>query len=98
MVTEEPLGDDAGPQDASGGMTPEDAARLGVLAEKLREHRDLRALTQEQFAQSAGLSRSMIANVERGAYLPKKRARRRLAAALGVPVEDLFEPPRNREG
>lgn len=37
-------------------MTPEDAARLQVLAVKLREHRDLRALTQAEFARSADLS------------------------------------------
>lgn len=69
-----------------------------MLAEKLREHRDLKAITQEELARAAGLSRSMIANIERGAYLPRKRARRKLADALGVPLEDLFEPPRDREG
>ena len=86
------------PERGPGGILPEDAARLRVLAEKLKAHRDRLAITQEEFARTADLSRSMIANVERGAYLPRKRARRKLADALGIPVEDLFEPPNAREG
>lgn len=89
---------EATPEQGTSEISPEDAARLRVLAEKLRAHRDRVAIMQEELAERADLGRSMIATLERGAYLPRKRARRKLADALGIPVEDLFEPPNAREG
>lgn len=74
------------------GEDPGEARRLEILRRRLKEHRERYALTQEEFAEICGLSRSQVANIERGAYPPGKSTRRKLAAALGLRVEELFTP------
>lgn len=84
----------AGPGgEGAGGLSPGDLARLEAVRARILAHRERHALTQEAFAEECGISRSMVANIERRAYLPKKTVRRKLAATLGVPPARLFDPP-----
>jgi transcriptional regulator with XRE-family HTH domain len=65
------------------------------LAARLRGLRMERGLTLEALAERAGVSRSMISLVERGASSPTAAMLDRLAAGLGVTVASLFaDPPR----
>jgi len=61
----------------------------------LRQRRVECALTQAELAERAGVSRQLVAAVEAGQNSPAVDAALRLAAALGVSVEELFasRPP-----
>ena len=48
-------------------------------------------MTQEELARTAGVSRQTIVAVERGRYNPSVKLALKLARALLVQVEDLFE-------
>jgi transcriptional regulator with XRE-family HTH domain len=61
------------------------------LGMKIQEHRTRRAMTQEQLAKKAGLSRGYLARVETGRHEPTLTTLRKLARALGVPVSALLE-------
>jgi DNA-binding XRE family transcriptional regulator len=63
------------------------AARLGT---RLRIARAERALSQEQLAAAANVSRQTISSVETGQYCPSTVLALQLAQVLGVPVESLF--------
>lgn len=52
----------------------------------LREHR---GLTQARLALACGVTKAYVAQLESGARTPSTRLLQRLAAALGVGVEDL---------
>ncbi|HHY33347.1 MAG TPA: helix-turn-helix transcriptional regulator [Firmicutes bacterium] len=56
---------------------------------KLRELRQARRMTQTQLAYLAGLHPQLISAFERGYAKPYHSQLERLAAALGVAVEDL---------
>jgi transcriptional regulator with XRE-family HTH domain len=58
---------------------------------RLRYMRRLRDLTQDQLAEAAGLSVDQISNIERGVNAPSFASLERLAAALDVSVENLFD-------
>jgi putative molybdopterin biosynthesis protein len=62
---------------------------------ELRVHRHGRGLTQDGLASRVGLSRQALGAIERGEAVPSVEVALRLAAVLGVPVEDLFRlaPP-----
>ena len=62
--------------------------RLKVL---LRERRIEAGLTQAQLADLAGLSRKTINTVENGVFVPSTLVALRIAAALNLKVEALFE-------
>lgn len=47
-------------------------------------------LTQEELAKLAGISRTMMCNVERGEALPSLVVAYRIAKALKKPIEHLF--------
>ncbi|MDP9475678.1 MAG: helix-turn-helix domain-containing protein [Actinomycetota bacterium] len=89
---------EVGATGGSGGLSPEDLRRVEVLGRKIKDHRERHSLIQEEFAKACGLSRSVVAHIERGVYLPGKRSRRKIAEALGIPVEELFELPREERG
>ena len=78
-------------EQGAGSLREDEQDRVAVLARRMKAYRERKALTQAEFAEACGVSRAMVANIERVAYYPGKRTRRRLAEALGVPVEDLFE-------
>lgn len=52
--------------------------------------REEMALTQEELAKLAGISRTMMCNVERGYALPSLPVAYRIAKALKKPIEHLF--------
>ncbi len=65
-------------------------ADLVVRLKRVRLERDL---TQAQLAALVGVSRKTINTVENGVFVPSTTLALRLAAALGVRVEDLFALP-----
>lgn len=67
---------------------PEDGA--AELGRKIRELRSKAGLTAREVAVAAGVSRSLVSQIERGTASPSVTTLRRIAAALGVPVAQLF--------
>jgi transcriptional regulator with XRE-family HTH domain len=68
------------------GVDP-DALELGS---KIRDLRRARRLTLDALADSAGVSRSLISQVERGIASPSIATLRSISKALGVPTASLF--------
>jgi transcriptional regulator with XRE-family HTH domain len=62
----------------------------GVLT--LRQARFLRALTQQELAERAGLNAVHVSRIESGAVAPHPATRRALAAALDIAVERIVWP------
>jgi putative transcriptional regulator len=60
------------------------------LANRLREARTERALTQAGLAEAVGVSRKTVNTVENGVFTPSVTLALKLARALGCRVEDLF--------
>lgn len=60
------------------------------LANRLREAREARGMTQAQLAETIGVSRKTVNTVENGIFVPSTLIALKLAAALGEPVEALF--------
>ena len=65
------------------------------LGEKLREIRAMRGLQQQELAAKAGLTSSLISQVERDRLSPSIATLRKLAQVLDVPVSRFFEDPPN---
>ena len=65
----------------------------GTLALRLRAWRELRALTQQELAARAGISRRTIVGIETGEHRPQPATVRVLAEALGVRPELLRATP-----
>ncbi|HEX5825699.1 MAG TPA: helix-turn-helix transcriptional regulator [Candidatus Limnocylindrales bacterium] len=61
-----------------------------VLANRLREARAARELSQGDLARTVGVSRQTISSIETGQYCPSALLAFRLAEALAVSVTDLF--------
>lgn len=62
------------------------------VGETLKELRTSLGLTQTQVARGAGLSCSLVSNVERGERVPYLPTLERLARAMGMRVVLSFEP------
>ncbi len=62
---------------------------IGANLLRLRKDRDL---TQEQLADTAGLSRSAYRNLEKGRALPRTDTLKALAGALEAPLKELLAP------
>ncbi|HEU0098625.1 MAG TPA: helix-turn-helix transcriptional regulator [Allosphingosinicella sp.] len=60
------------------------------LANRLRDLRSERDLTQAALAEMVGVSRKTINTVENGVFVPSALLALRLARALGCPVEAIF--------
>ena len=73
---------------------PKSTCQPGV---KIRELRRAAGLTQKELAEAAGLSTNFIGYVERGVRKPSLDTLERIAQALGVALNDLFESS-NDEG
>ena len=69
-----------------------DPARF--LGRNIAALREARGQTQQQIARVAGVPRATWANLETGAANPTLAVLVRVAAALGVRLEELIEPPR----
>jgi transcriptional regulator with XRE-family HTH domain len=65
------------------------------LGERLREIRAMRGLQQQELAAKAGLTSSLISQVERDRLSPSIATLRKLALVLDVPVSRFFEEPPN---
>jgi len=64
----------------------------GWLARRVKELRDAAGISQQELAQRAKLSISVVTQVEQGKTLdPRISTLRSLARGLGVPVADLVE-------
>jgi XRE family transcriptional regulator, regulator of sulfur utilization len=69
-------------------------AAAGHLARNLAALRHTRSLTQDALAKAAAVPRSTIANLESGAGNPSLVVLVKVAAALGVPIDELLASPR----
>jgi transcriptional regulator with XRE-family HTH domain len=75
-------------------QTPVEATYVDV-GERLRAIRKLRRITLKTVADRAELSESFLSQLERGRANASVASLKRIAAALGVNVADLFEPNGN---
>ena len=64
---------------------------MSELRNRLHEERTRRNLTQADLAELVGVSRKTINTVENGVFIPSTVLALRLARALKVPVETLFQ-------
>ncbi len=64
---------------------------MTALGERLRALRQERELQQRQLADKAGLTPSMVSQIESGRLTPSLHTLGKLAAALGVPIAALFD-------
>jgi transcriptional regulator with XRE-family HTH domain len=64
-----------------------------VVAANIRENRRRLGLTQEQFAEKAGVSAHFVAMIETCNKFPKPEMLERLAEALGIEPLQLFSAP-----
>ena len=60
------------------------------LANRLKDLRSQRALTQAELAERVGVTRKTVNTVENGVFVPSTVLALKLADALSVPVEQLF--------
>ena len=80
----------AGEGRRAGGLDPDAAARAEALARRVREHREEFALSQQEFARESGISRATLSKIEQGRIYPSMQVRKKLARALGVGPQDLW--------
>jgi transcriptional regulator with XRE-family HTH domain len=64
---------------------------VSPLGERIRTLRQERELQQRQLAEKAGLTPSMVSQIESGRLSPSLNTLGKLAAALGVPIAGLFD-------
>jgi len=69
------------------------AALASVIGSRVRHERTERGWTLDRLAETAGVSRRMVVNVEQGAVNPSIGTLLRLSDALGVGLPALVEPP-----
>jgi transcriptional regulator with XRE-family HTH domain len=69
------------------------AALAAAVGARVRQQRQLRGWTLDQLADTAGVSRRMVVNVEQGAANPSVGTLLRLGDALGVGLPALVERP-----
>ncbi len=68
---------------------------MTALGDRIKALRAERQLQQRQLAETAGLTPSMVSQIESGRLMPSLNTVGKLAAALGVPIASLFEPAPN---
>lgn len=71
-------------------MDPDTAARAEALARRVREHREAFACSQQEFARESGISRATLSKIEQGHIYPSAQVRKKLAKALGVGPQELW--------
>ena len=72
------------------------AGLAAAIGRRIRQERQARHWTLDRLADSSGVSRRMLVNVEQGAVNPSVGTLLRLSDALGVGLPALVEPPRPR--
>ena len=75
---------------SSRALDPEMVARTEALAGWIREHREAFACSQQEFAEESGISRATLSKIEQGHIYPSMQVRRKLAKALGVGPQELW--------
>ena len=65
------------------------------LGKKLKSHRTARGLTLEQLAQSAGVSKAMLSQIEKDKVNPTVAIMLKIADALGVGIGELIQSARS---
>ncbi|MCX6561369.1 MAG: helix-turn-helix transcriptional regulator [Candidatus Aminicenantes bacterium] len=60
------------------------------LKNKIKIHRAIHDLTQEQLAERVGVTRKTINTIERGHFVPSSILVLKIAHVFGVPVEEVF--------
>jgi transcriptional regulator with XRE-family HTH domain len=81
---------DSRPVVDGGQQTDDDAANRIELGSNIRSHRSDANMTINALAQGAGVSASLVSQVERGLAEPSLASLRRIAKVLQVPVAALF--------
>jgi DNA-binding XRE family transcriptional regulator len=71
-------------------LEPEMGARAEALARRITEHREAFACSQQEFAEESGISRATLSKIEQGHIYPSMQIRRKLARALGVGPQELW--------
>lgn len=61
------------------------------MKNKVKIHRTLQGITQEELAQKVGVSRQTINAMESGKYVPSTVLALKIAKCFQVRVEDLFQ-------
>jgi len=61
------------------------------LTNKIKIHRAIKNITQEELAAEIGVTRKTINTIENGKYIPSTVLAIRLAKYFGIKVEELFE-------
>ncbi len=61
------------------------------MVAKLREIRKQKGMTQEELSKAASINRVTIAKYETGKISPTLKSAEKIAAALGVKVDDLLD-------
>ena len=74
----------------SGKPDSEMVARAEALGSWIREHREAFACSQQEFADESGISRATLSKIEQGHIYPSMQVRRKLARALGVGPQELW--------
>lgn len=74
----------------NGQSSPEMVARAEALARRVRDHREAFACSQQEFAQESGISRATLSKIEQGHIYPSIQIRKKLARALGVGPQELW--------
>lgn len=70
---------------------------FGHLAEFIRNYRNAHGLSLAQLAEKAGVSRSMIFQIEGGKTVPTLNVVSKLAFAMGTPISSLIDPYQNNQ-
>jgi transcriptional regulator with XRE-family HTH domain len=64
---------------------------LKLLGRKVRDRRIKKGLSQEEFADLAGLDRTYVSGIERGVRNPTVRTLKTIADALDMSISELLE-------
>lgn len=77
-------------EDRKRNLDPDAEARAQALARWVREHREAFACSQQEFAKESGISRATLSKIEQGRIYPSMQVRKKLARALGVGPQELW--------
>jgi DNA-binding XRE family transcriptional regulator len=75
------------------GTSPEEGDQLSLaasLGRRVLAHRDRCAMSQEEYAEQAGIGRTRLSQIEGGKVWPSRRIRAKLATFMGVSPESLW--------
>jgi len=64
---------------------------------RVRELREAQGIPQHELARRAGVGRLFLSDVERAFASPTVPVAHRIAAALGVPLDEVFPGPASRD-